>query len=98
MSGRVAYLVTYDIADPKRLRRVYQTMRSYGEHLQLSVFRCELAAAEHVELVSELEQLINHDEDQVLLVNLGPPTGKRAASFDAIGRTLQRRERVALVL
>ena len=36
------YVVTYDISDPKRLRKVYKMMLGYGEHLQLSVFQCEL--------------------------------------------------------
>jgi len=27
------YLVTYDICDPKRLRKVYRLMRGYGDHL-----------------------------------------------------------------
>jgi len=33
---RSSYLVTYDIADDKRLRQVFQTMRGYGDHLQFS--------------------------------------------------------------
>ncbi len=30
---RLAYLVAYDISDPKRLRRVHRTMRGYGDAL-----------------------------------------------------------------
>jgi CRISPR-associated endonuclease Cas2 len=37
---RTSYIVTYDIADDKRLRKVFQTMRKYGDHLQFSVFEC----------------------------------------------------------
>ena len=33
---RTSYLVCYDIADEKRLRKVFQTMRGYGDHLQFS--------------------------------------------------------------
>jgi CRISPR-associated protein Cas2 len=38
------YLVCYDVADPKRLRKVYRTMRGFGDPLQYSIFRCELSA------------------------------------------------------
>ena len=30
---RQSYLVCYDICDDKRLRKVFQTMRGYGDHL-----------------------------------------------------------------
>jgi CRISPR-associated protein Cas2 len=36
---RQGYIVTYDVCNPKRLRKVFKTMQGYGEHLQLSVFR-----------------------------------------------------------
>jgi CRISPR-associated endonuclease Cas2 len=39
---RISYLVCYDICDDKRLRKVFQTMRNYGDHLQYSVFECQL--------------------------------------------------------
>ncbi|MEM9489513.1 MAG: CRISPR-associated endonuclease Cas2, partial [Myxococcota bacterium] len=76
MSGRHAYLVCYDICDGRRLRLVYQTMRGYGDHLQLSVFRCDLSDAEKVKMVTELADIVQHDEDQVLIVPLGPPQGR----------------------
>jgi CRISPR-associated protein Cas2 len=36
------YIVTYDIADPKRWRQVFRAMEGYGRWLQLSVFQCRL--------------------------------------------------------
>jgi len=44
--ARRVYIVAYDISHPKRLRRVFRTMKVYGQHLQLSVFRCDLRACE----------------------------------------------------
>lgn len=67
------YLVTYDIADAKRLRRVHKLMRGYGEWLQYSIFQCQLSARDYAELVSDLEQLLNHGEDHILLFDLGKP-------------------------
>ena len=41
-AGENLYIVAYDIADPRRWRRVFRLMNGYGEWLQLSVFQCRL--------------------------------------------------------
>ena len=82
---RQAYVVTYDICNPKRLRKVYKLMCGYGEHLQLSVFRCELTKRELVELRGELARIIHHGEDQVLFVDIGPVDGRAELSITALG-------------
>ena len=38
---RHTYIVSYDIADPKRLRKVFRVCQDYGNHLQYSVFECQ---------------------------------------------------------
>lgn len=43
---RRSYLVCYAVTDDKRLRRVFRTMRDWGDHLQYSVFECQLTAAD----------------------------------------------------
>ena len=68
---RHTYVVTYDICDPKRLRKVYKLMLGWGDHLQLSVFQCELSHRELVQLRVELDRIIKPSEDQVLFANLG---------------------------
>jgi len=83
---RNIYVVCYDISDKHRLRQVYKVMRGFGDHIQLSVFRCELSHREHIDLIAALTPIINHDEDQVLLVNVGPPDGRAAAVFESLGR------------
>ena len=65
------YVVSYDIRDPKRWRRVFKLMHGYGEWLQLSVFQCRLSRRRQVELVAALSELIHHKEDHVLLLDLG---------------------------
>lgn len=65
------YVVTYDIRDPKRWRAVFNLMHGYGEWLQLSVFQCRLARRRHAELVATLDQIIQHNDDHVMLVDLG---------------------------
>ena len=83
--SRTNYIVTYDISSPKRLRKVYRTLTGYGDHLQLSVFRCDLTASQRMQLAAKLAQTIESAEDQVMFVDLGPSDG-RSHSIDFMGR------------
>lgn len=95
---RQIYVVTYDISDPKRLRRVYKLMLGWGEHLQLSVFQCELTHRELVELRAELAGIIHHTEDQVLFANVGPVEGRGSGAIQSLGRPYVDPERIAVVV
>lgn len=95
---RQTFVVSYDIADPKRLRKVYRLMRGWGDHIQLSVFRCELNARELVELRSLLAVVIHHGDDQVLFVDVGPVEGRGTTSIRAIGKLYTSPERRAIVV
>jgi CRISPR-associated protein Cas2 len=83
---RTSYLVTYDISDDKRLRKVFQLMRGYGDHLQYSVFECQLNASDLVRLRADLSRLIHHDDDQVLFVDLGPAEGRGDRVITSLGK------------
>lgn len=95
---RQTYIVSYDVCDDKRLRRVFKTLRGWGDHLQLSVFRCELDHRELVELRTALSDIIHHGEDQVLFVNVGPVSGRGSTSIAAIGKAYVAPERHAVVV
>ncbi|MCL5099109.1 MAG: CRISPR-associated endonuclease Cas2 [Candidatus Omnitrophica bacterium] len=82
---RTTYLVCYDITDDKRLRRVFKTCKNHGDHLQYSVFECNLNPAEKVELERALTETIKHDEDQVIFVSLGPAEGRGERVITALG-------------
>jgi CRISPR-associated protein Cas2 len=69
---RNVYLVCYDVADDKRLRKTYKTMCGFGDPLQYSTFRCELSAVERQSMKEALWELLNWDQDRVMLVDLGP--------------------------
>jgi len=94
---RHTFIVTYDISDPKRLRKVFRLMLGYGDHLQLSVFQCELNPREIVELRHALGEVIHHGEDQVLFANLGPVEGRGSESIVSLGRAYIDPERMAVV-
>ncbi len=89
------YIVVYDISDPRRWRRVFRLMNGYGEWVQLSVFQCRLSRRRHAELVARIDDLIDHDADHVVLVDVGVADGidPRVVS---LGKTFQavRREPV----
>ncbi len=65
------YVVTYDIRDQKRWRRVFRLMKGFGQWLQLSVFQCRLSRQRHAELIALLDGVVMHDEDHVILLDLG---------------------------
>lgn len=95
---RQVYLVTYDISDPARLRRVFLLMRRYGDHLQLSAFRCVLNGRERLRLGSSLSDIIHATEDQVLFCSLGPEEGRGEDAITAVGRVYSNPERHAIVV
>jgi CRISPR-associated protein Cas2 len=95
---RHTYVVSYDVSDPKRLRLVFKAMRGYGEHLQFSVFRCELNARELVEVKAKLGTIIHHTEDQVLFVHVGLTEGRATTAFATLGRAHSPPERAAIVV
>lgn len=83
---RQRFLVTYDVCDPKRLRKVFKVMKGYGTHLQLSVFSCDLTEMTQVMMRSALSEVINHQEDSVLIIDVGPSDGRGSTSFECLGR------------
>ena len=95
---RQTYIVTYDVCDPKRLRKVFRLMKGYGDHIQLSVFRCELDARMLIELRGRLGQVIHHEEDQVLFIDVGPTEGRARLSVRALGKTYVPPVDIALVV
>lgn len=68
------YLVTYDIHNVKRWRRVFKLMKGYGEWLQLSVFQCRLSGRRHAEMIQLLDGVVHARDDALLIIDLGPAT------------------------
>ena len=83
---RHTYLVCYDISDDVRRSRVLKTMKGFGDHLQYSVFECQLNATDLTRCRHALSQAIHHKDDQVLFVNLGPAEGRGDRVITALGR------------
>lgn len=66
------YIVTYDVSNQRRWRRVFKVMHGFGEWLQFSVFQCRLDRTRVLQMEAALGELINQKEDHVLVFDLGP--------------------------
>ena len=62
---RHTYIVSYDIADPKRLRCVADILEGTGGRAQKSVFECFLSGAELRQLQQWLRVEIDSGQDSV---------------------------------
>lgn len=92
------YFVTYDITDDPRRTAVYKMLRGFGDHLQYSVFRCDLTDRRRIELVAALHDLIDHTTDQVLMIDLGPVDGRASICVSSIGRSYSNPERTVVIV
>ncbi len=98
MSGLNAYIVSYDISDQKRLYQVHKTMKGFGDPLHYSVFRCDLSPKGRVELVAALTDIIKHDEDRVMIINLGPLEGEVDRRIEFLGVRPEMNDHSAIVV
>lgn len=73
---RSVYIIAYDIACPKRYRKIYPIMCGHGDPLQYSVFRAELSDTELHCLKELLWPHLNLQQDRVMIVDLGPIEGR----------------------
>lgn len=84
---RNTYLVCYDIADPKRWRKVHKIMLGHGDPVQLSVFLCALSPTERQILLGRLHEAMHHGEDALAIIDLGPSeTGKTRLTTFGLAR------------
>ncbi|QPC80920.1 CRISPR-associated endonuclease Cas2 [Phototrophicus methaneseepsis] len=59
------WIVSYDIPNDKRRRKVAKVMEGFGRRAQYSVFECDLTLAKMAQLTKSLKRLINNEEDDV---------------------------------
>ena len=66
----ISCLLCYDIRDQKRLRRVHQVARNWGEAFQYSVFRCYLDRRDQRRMLAEIGDEIDPSVDDVRLYEI----------------------------
>lgn len=92
------FLVSYDVSDPKRLREVNRLLKGFGNGIHYSVFRCDLTRKGKVELIACIAEVIDHSEDRVMIVDLGPVEGSVKERVTFLGKRPPRRERRAVIV
>lgn len=95
--SRRHYLVTYDIGDDKRRDRVFKTLQANGDHVQFSVFLCELNRRELANLCAELSDGLHSHQDQVLVLDLGPAHVPLESGLQSLGRAYRPTVRTTIV-
>lgn len=91
------YIVAYDIAAPGRWRKVYRIMEGYGEWLQLSVFQCRLTRRRQIEMKLALDAVVNHAEDHVIIIDVGPAAANRPR-IESLGKPFSIVERGPVIV
>ena len=91
------YVVSYDISDPKRWRRIFKLMHGYGEWLQLSVFQCRLSPKRHAELVALLDGIIKNGHDHIVMLDLGPADAVKPKVI-SLGKSFQTVRREPIII
>lgn len=95
---RSRYFVTYDICDDARRTAVFKALRGFGDHLQYSVFRCDLSDQQRAVMVATIDPLIDHADDQILLIDLGPVDGRAGTCVFSLGKTYSNPERRVIIV
>lgn len=77
MSQPLQYLASYDIKNPRRLRRAFKVLLDYALERQKSVFECHLSQQHLENLLQRIQQEIDPEQDRFALVRLDPRSSKR---------------------
>ncbi len=72
VTQRRLYLVSYDIADEKRLRELHARVKAYASGGQKSVFECWLNRQERRRLMAAAHAVVKRGEDRFFLLRLNP--------------------------
>ncbi len=81
-------LITYDVnmtdtTGQKRLRQISKTCLDYGMRVQYSVFECEIASAQWVELKGTLLDIYDSEVDSLRFYHLGANWKRKVEHYGA---------------
>lgn len=88
MDVRNRYIVTYDVANPKRLKRMHRLLSGFGDPVQYSVFCCDLSPVERAQMRKAILTLVDASADRVMIVDAGPSDGRGIHAIETIGHPL----------
>ncbi|MDY4066759.1 CRISPR-associated endonuclease Cas2 [Bullifex sp.] len=84
------FIVTYDVCDEKRIKKVFKLCKNFGRPIQYSVFICRLSEENYEIFKSRLISIINEKEDQVMFIRLRETSEGNIAknAFSIIGKQI----------
>jgi CRISPR-associated protein Cas2 len=95
---RRCYLVAYDVSDPKRWRKIFKAMGGFGEWWQYSTWFCVLRDIDKIRMQRELDEFMNHAEDQIIIIDLGPDESTAREAVTVLGQSLPKSESGIVVI
>ncbi len=78
-------IVSYDIPDDKRRRRVMKTLEDFGSHVQYSVFECDIKEPVYRRMRERLKRYIVPKDDSVRFYFLDEDAVKKIEAIGAPG-------------
>lgn len=76
------HLISYDVRDPKRLRRTAKLLEGYGERVQYSIFRVRVTQHKLEKIRWELSEILL-EEDNLLII---PLCSRCSSKIDELSR------------
>lgn len=61
------YFISYDICNPRRLRKTAKILEDYGIRIQYSFFECEMREEQKNILVNKILEVIDLKEDSFII-------------------------------
>ncbi len=89
------YIVSYDITETKRRTRLRKNLLRFGNPVQYSVFECDLAARQFVNMKKTIAAIIDKNLDNVRIY----PLCEKCANFADVfgGKPLEKSELIYVV-
>lgn len=71
-------VVTYDITDDRRRTGIFKILKSFGQHVQYSVFECDLTKQDLLRLRARLDgKVVSKDGDSIRFYHLCEACGAK---------------------
>jgi CRISPR-associated protein Cas2 len=70
-------VISYDVPDDKRRTKIMKTLKDFGQHVQYSVFECNLKRDDYGRLRRLLKELLNPQQDNVRFYQLCEEDARR---------------------
>lgn len=99
MAQRV-YLLSYDIRDKKRLRKMHKVALAYGRRLQYSLYACALTRTQRIELRIAVGDIMDAQVDSVIILDLGMMADRDSwiPPYEALGAVLAIETRSSIIV